>query len=78
MWGKFKAYGAWIIGGMLSALGMLLYAKGRSDANSSKRISDLKKDLAASKRVLEADTGLDLDDAARRERLRKAAGKLRD
>lgn len=38
MWSKLKFYGAWILAGLLSALGALFYAKGRKDGQQAAKL----------------------------------------
>jgi hypothetical protein len=69
----------WLIGLATAFFGAIgLYFKGRSDAKSKARAKQAEADQAAHERMNDADTGENLTDAERRERLRGIARNLRD
>ena len=66
--------GGWAVAITSAFLGAVwLFFKGRSDAKKDQQIQEYERDLTAHERMNHADTGADLDDDARRERLRDFA-----
>lgn len=69
--------GAWLYGLLALVLGALgLYGKGRADSARRQKLDQAQDDLAAHQRMNHAETGDDLSDDERRQRLRDIADQL--